>query len=280
MNRRTFLSTAGATAACIAASGLVPSRKLFAQSSLDQTLINNVTDTHAGAIANLYNNIGTMDDFYAMAWANSTLATHFTDTGFDAQFMQTIAGWTPDQIDLSQLDLTAATTIIQNFAPAYQLSDSQSLMSQFPVGPTDVANALGRLQQYGMASYLNSGATALQRMGASIAPPDPLARMYQRPRQNSIRSAAFHPGNKNKPHFMMAAQRPFMQIPSTGTVGSRTAHYSCAQDSMMLMGFTVEATIVGIACWGGVITGFVCSPVLGVVGLVWGAAHTVICGWG
>jgi hypothetical protein len=177
--------------------------------------------------------------------------------------------------------LSAATARINAFEPAFQLSDCQTLISQFGIDQSQIATALTNLQTNGISPYLSSSATRMRMMAASIAPPDPtmLGRSVRPPRigaKGGIQTATYYP-SVGKPHFrptQVRAQRPFLALPSEG--GS----YTCAKDAVMQMGFNTEALIIGFACWGGWLTGFICTPILAVVSLGWAAAHTVICGWG
>jgi hypothetical protein len=280
MNRRSFLTSAGATAACLATAGGSTSRKLFAQ-DVDPGLLNACVDNNAIAAANMYYNSAGAGDFYGLAWANSTLAQHCRDTGVDAAFNQTALWLSPGQLNPSQVDVAGVTANIQRFCPDLQVSDMQDIFNRLPTDPDSIASGLATVQQYGLSSMLDSSAAGYYAKAGYLSgngEPTPIAYKGTRtPSYPRVINKVHRP--QMKPHLQKAmyAFRPFMTITPEGGAPPHKP-YTCESDNRMQAAFGTFTFMVTIVCMAGWVTGLVCGPVFGIISGVWLIGHIAVCG--
>lgn len=304
MNRRSFLTTAGATATCLAAGGPM-SRKLYSQSGLDPNIVNPCVDNNAITSANLHYQSVMPEDFMGLAWANQTLALHFQDTGFAANMDQTIAGISPSSLDPNNFDYNGVTANLNRYCPEMLVSDTQSII-QPKLTQDLIAKGLLQLQQYGVVSVLNNSAAtyaqvgahlndALSNPGGGLSKLNPLSPLNPRldsrtvvgptltgldklPQYQRYPKVITHLRRPQvRPHLQKSqfAQQPFISI--VGYLADSYASYNCTKDDYMMEGFAAEAAVVAICCTFGLVTGLLCGAILAVIAVVWGGFHIAMC---
>ena len=159
MNRRTFLTTAGAASL---APLILTSRKSTAQTgTLDPNLIQACSDSHAAAIANMWAGTPTLQDWNDVIAAHTDLRTAVLASGVDAPF----SGSVPDSVDPSAFDPGPATQYMQRLCPGFQASD---LGYNLLADPATIAQACQLWQATGLSGGCSSAINQARVMKQAI----------------------------------------------------------------------------------------------------------------
>lgn len=152
MNRRLFLTGAGASTAYVASRGF-SGRKLYAQSSgPDPNLINTATTNSAVATANCFSGVFSGNDWRSLMSIHTAMLSDVQAKGLDATFVQ--SAYSVTNLDPATIDMQQVTNIIQIYQPAFQLSDLQAYFAMVPQDQGSFLQALNQFQQAGLTGHL------------------------------------------------------------------------------------------------------------------------------
>jgi hypothetical protein len=260
MNRRTFLTSAGSSAAVAATLGL-GRRRLIAQSSgSNPSVYSAATAAHAIASGNGLVTGANPSDWTTVGNTLQSVLSDWSTNNLDAQFIAALSGVSASMVTSANLPQQSILQQIQMFQPAFTLADVQNSLSFVDAQEASIPTVLSTLQQNGLSHYINialsqSGlvATALSNTGGSANA------MVTRPLLN----------------------RPF-QPPSNPPGGGG---YNCATDGALIFAAGLAFATLTVMTLGTapVLVGAAWGAIAGFGGLAsigWGVGHVVAgCGF-
>jgi hypothetical protein len=248
MNRRTFLTTAGAASL---APFVLTSRKSSAQASLiDPSLLANCAYASAVAFGNLWQKQSTPADWDSIVYQYDSLRTAVLASGSEPAF----CGQFPDYVDPGAFDPAPATQTMQNwYDPSFQASDLMYYYNRLPQDPTSITQACQGWQASGLSGACSSVITAATIMSQAAG------------------------GGSGGLLFGRTLPREGLTLREDFGFGS----YGCGHDGAAVLftgiafgvlaimagpaGVLAMAFWEGLALWGGIGAG------------VWGAGHSLFC---
>jgi hypothetical protein len=152
MNRRLFLSGAGAATAYVATRSL-SGGKLYAQSSgLNPDLVTSASTNSTTTIANSWSGVFSATDWGNLAGIHWATSADVVNKGLNTPFVD--AAGQMGNLDPSVIDLQQLTNSVQIYQPSFQLSDMQTYYNLIPKDPASLNAAMNHLKQGGLSGHL------------------------------------------------------------------------------------------------------------------------------